>query len=25
VHGACEPSFERVWHDLAQAAGVRRG
>jgi 3-oxoacyl-(acyl-carrier-protein) synthase len=25
VHGACEPSFERVWHDLAQVAGVRRG
>ena len=25
VHGACEPSFERVWDDLAQAVGLRRG
>lgn len=25
VHGGCEASFQRVWHDLARAAGLRRG
>jgi hypothetical protein len=25
VHGDCEPSFVRVWNDLAQAVGLRAG
>ena len=25
VHGTCDPSFQRVWDDLAQAVGLRAG